>query len=319
MKSEDGRQVVQALCAQADVVHHNFRPGVATRLGIDYDSLHAERPDVIVLEASAYGDDGPRSALPGFDMVFQACSGLDSRAGAPGTPFCQRYPVVDFTAGLLGSVAVMMALVARAERRTGADVRMNLLNTSLFLLSELVQLDDGSFAGVTPINDELTGTHPTERLYRAADGWIAIAARSDPMAQRLVSALGLDFGGEHRSRWGPNRAEAISHKLGEMTAATALTRLADADVWAEFCQPDGWARLKGDHALCEQGAVVEGPAPPYGRARQVGQPFTFTHHCIDDDIRGLVDELGGHTRAILSEHGFADDEADRLFSCGAVR
>ena len=192
LKLPEGLQIARKLCVAADVVTNNFRPGVSARLGIDPKTLHALKPDLIVLESAAYGSTGPRAEGAGFDMCFQALCGHDWRAGGVGNPpLWNRTTMVDFAAGLIGEVGVLQRLYERARCGGGAEVGAGLLNAGLFLISELIQRSDGQFVGAAPLNQEQTGGHPAEQLYEAADGWLAVAARDTPMARRFLGVLDL--------------------------------------------------------------------------------------------------------------------------------
>ena len=97
LKAPEGLKIAQQLCVAADVVTNNFRPGVSTRLGIDAKTLHALKPELIVLESAAYGSTGPKAEGAGFDMCFQALCGHDWRAGGvDNPPLWNRTSMVDF-------------------------------------------------------------------------------------------------------------------------------------------------------------------------------------------------------------------------------
>src|SRR5258706_12346198 len=130
LKLPEGLQIAQRLCVGADVVTNNFRPGVSARLGIDAKTLHALKPDLIVLESAAYGSTGPRAEGAGFDMCFQAWCGHDWRAGGVGNPpLWNRTSVGDFAAGLIGEAAVLQRFYQRARSGAGARAAAVLLNT----------------------------------------------------------------------------------------------------------------------------------------------------------------------------------------------
>ena len=191
LKLAEGIEIAQKLCVAADVVTNNFRPGVSARLGIDPKTLHALKPDLVVLESAAYGSTGPRAEGAGFDMCFQALCGHDWRAGRVGNPpLWNRSSMVDFAAGLIGEVAILQYLYQRARSGAGAALGAGLMNAGLSL-SELIQRSDGGFVGAEPLNHEQTGYHPAEQLYEAADGWLAVAARDAAMARRFLEVLNL--------------------------------------------------------------------------------------------------------------------------------
>jgi crotonobetainyl-CoA:carnitine CoA-transferase CaiB-like acyl-CoA transferase len=211
-------------------------------------------------------------------------------------------------------VGVLAALVGRA----GTDVRTNLVNGAHFLMSDLVRRPDGAFDGMTRSGADLVGEHPAEALYQVADGWIAVAARDEEMAQRLVDAVAPDLPTTPLSRWGRTHREVLEGKFRAMNRSEALELLSASDVWAAPCVDDGWKALKADPGLRSGGAVVEGAASRFGVARQVGQLFTVVGADAVDDERGRIDPPGSHSRAILDEIGLSETEIGELLDAGVV-
>jgi len=272
LKTPEGVKIAQQLCAGADVVMNNFRPGVSARLGIDPKTLHALKPELIVLESVAYGNGGPRAEGAGFDMCFQALCGHDYRAGGVGNPpLWNRTSMVDFAAALIGAVGVLQRLYERARSGAGAEIGAGLMNTGLYLLSELVQGSDGKFAGAPSLNHEQTGYHPAEQLYEAADGWIGIAARDESMARRLIAVLQLGHAvTTARAGWGPEVAALIGAAIKKRSRTELLRALDDAEVWAEECCTSGEAQNLRDEDLQRLGAVATTQHPQFGSVRQLG-------------------------------------------------
>jgi crotonobetainyl-CoA:carnitine CoA-transferase CaiB-like acyl-CoA transferase len=272
LKTPEGVKIAQQLCTGADVVMNNFRPGVSARLGIDAKTLHALKPELIVLESVAYGNGGPRAEGAGFDMCFQALCGHDYRGGGMGNPpLWNRTSMVDFAAALIGAVGVLQRLYERARTGAGAEIGAGLMNTGLYLLSELVQNGAGQFAGAPSLNHEQTGYHPADQLYQAADGWLAIAARDEAMARRLLDVLQLaPVVSAPRQSWGPEVAALIGAAIKKRNRAELLDALAAADVWAEPCCTSGEEQNLRDADLQRLGAVATTEHPQFGTVRQLG-------------------------------------------------
>ena len=192
LKTPEGVSIAHRLCAGAHMVHHNFRPGVAERIGIDVATLTRINPRLIVVETSGYGSEGPKAQRGGLDMVLQALCGHEIHAaGKHNPPMCYRLTIVDYTAGILGTIASLMAFANQPTAQGGAAMNTNLLNSGIFLLSELVQRPSGEFAGAAELNATQTGFHPAEQFYRTSDGWVAIAVRSIGMVRALSDVLEL--------------------------------------------------------------------------------------------------------------------------------
>ncbi len=315
-KLPEGAQIIQRLCARAHAVSHNLRPGPAQRLGVDFDTLRALNPTVVVLATTAYGESGPKAHLPGFDYVMQAYGGHEVRLGGRGAqPLWYRSPIVDYSAGALGAIALLEGL----RRQNGAAIKtgVNLLSTTVFLLSELVQRPDGRFEGAPANGDEQLGTHPAERLYRCRDGWVAVAARSPGMARQLWAALQLPPGARPRDRWDDAEASAIAAALAPLTCMQALQIFEAAQVWATQCQEEGLPALDALEAQGD-GAVVRLPHAHYGTIRTLGAHVTLSHTPSAAPSRG-VPLLGEHTREILAELGYPATEIEDLHARNIVR
>lgn len=272
LKAPEGLKIAQQLCVSADVVTNNFRPGVSARLGIDPPTLHKLKPELIVLEAGAYGATGPRSQGAGFDMCFQASCGHDIRAGGVGNPpLWNRTSMVDFTGGLIGAVAALLAVFARARSGAGAEIQASLLNAGLYLMSELLQRSGGEWVGAEPVNSSQTGFHPAEQMYEAADGWVAIVARGDAMAKKLGKALGIDSAlAAPVARWGTAEESAIASAVKAIKVADLVGMLERAGVWIEPCVTDGETAALNDADLERIGAVYVAEHAQFGTVRQVG-------------------------------------------------
>jgi len=272
LKTPEGLKLAHQLCMGADVITNNFRPGVSARLGIDARTLHALKPELIVLESAAYGGTGPKAEGAGFDMCFQALCGHDYRAGGVGNPpLWNRTSMVDYAAGFIGAVAVLQRLYQRAVTGAGAEVGAGLLNAALYLLSELIQRPDGTFAGAPQLNHEQTGYHPAEQLYEAADGWLGVAARDEAAAARLLEVLKLKPAvSVPRGQWGPEVAARIGAAIRGWTLHDLLAALEAAGVWAEACCTDGEPETLHNPELLRLGTIYSAVHPQFGLVRQVG-------------------------------------------------
>ncbi|MET0497930.1 MAG: SDR family NAD(P)-dependent oxidoreductase [Steroidobacteraceae bacterium] len=316
MKTPAGRELLLQLCATADVVHHNFRVGVAERLGVDSMSLRQVNPRLIVAQTTAYGGAGPKAANPGFDMVMQALAGHEVHAGGEGNPpLWYRSPFVDFATGALGAIGILVGLVRRQTQARAADVDISLLDTALFLMSELIGHADGRFSGVSRLDPAQTGFHPAESLYQARDGWIAVAARDADSAQRLADALLLWL--PPRSQWGAGERRLIAASIRDRSTKDILSLLRAAGVWAERCVEDGWSALVDDEVARDKGLVVEVDDPHYGRVVGcLGSLVNFSRS--EAGAARSAPRLGQHSEEVLLELGYSAAHIQRLRDCRAI-
>jgi len=190
LKSEPDLELARRLCERADVVVSNFLPGTLHRFGLDYERVAAVNPGVVHCEISGFGE-GAGAALPGYDPLVQALSGLMSVTGPAGTPSKAGVAVTDVVAALYATVAVLAALYARRDSGRGQRVTIDLLHASLALLAN--QSTGYLASGDVPL--ALGNVHPSIEpfaTYRARDGELMICAGNDAQFRRLVDVLDLD-------------------------------------------------------------------------------------------------------------------------------
>src|SRR5437764_11862476 len=189
LKQPEGRALVLDLCAQADVVLENFRPGAAERLGLDAAAVHDRNPAVVYCSITGFGKRGPRDR-PGYDFVVQAESGLMAITGEPdGPPTKIGVALVDVLTGLNAAVAILAALRRRDLGGTGERIEISLLDSALAALVNVAQ--NALVTGEEP--GRFGNAHPSIAPYqpfRAADGWVAVAAANDGLFARLCEVLG---------------------------------------------------------------------------------------------------------------------------------
>ncbi|HEY2779041.1 MAG TPA: CoA transferase [Gaiellaceae bacterium] len=189
LKSDPDRELARRLCERADVVVSNFLPGTLQRYGLDYERVAAVNPGVVYCEISGFGE-GAGAALPGYDPLVQALSGLMSVTGPPGAPSKTGVAVTDVVAALYATVAVLAALYARRDSGRGQRVTIDLLHASLALLAN--QSTGYLASGDVPL--ALGNVHPSIEpfaTYRAGDGELMICAGNDAQFRRLADVLGL--------------------------------------------------------------------------------------------------------------------------------
>src|SRR5690242_3917894 len=189
LKNERDLELARRLCERADVVVSNFLPGTLKRFGLDYERIAVVNPAVVHCEVSGFGE-GAGAALPGYDPLVQALSGLMSVTGPAGTPSKTGVAVTDVVAALYATIAVVAALYARRDTGRGQRVTIDLLHASLALLAN--QSTGYLASGAVPL--ALGNVHPSIEpfaTYRAADGELMICAGNDVQFRRLAEVLGL--------------------------------------------------------------------------------------------------------------------------------
>jgi CoA:oxalate CoA-transferase len=205
------RAIFDRLLAKADVLVENFRPGVMTRLGYGWEALRARHPRLVYAAVSGFGQTGPDAGRPAYDMVVQARGGVMSITGETGGPPVRvGASIGDIVAGMYLAQGVLAALYQRERTGAGAFVDVGMLDAQLAIQEHALAI--ASATGSPPVP---TGSrHPTITpfsTFRAADGFVVIAAGNDAMFARLCDTLGLTIAQD--PRFATNAARCDNHAL----------------------------------------------------------------------------------------------------------
>jgi crotonobetainyl-CoA:carnitine CoA-transferase CaiB-like acyl-CoA transferase len=316
LKTPEGREIVERLAREGDVVMENWRPGVADRLGVGHEHLMALNPRLIYLSVSAFGSTGPYVDRPGFDPLLQALGGLMTLQGFGGPPVYLRTAPTDYYTAALGCQAVLAALFVRERTGRGQRIETSLLRGVLALQSGIV-LD-------YPGKPTLIRENPTYRLYKGGDGqWFFVACGNQSFWVKLCKALGMEeFADDPRFgswllRLQNNQAllPIIEQRFGEKTRDEWLAILAAHDIPAAPVKTV--LEFMDDPAVRHHDMVHEYDHPDVGRLRLMGQPIVFTDTPTRDP--GPPPLLGQHTDEVLEEAGYDATTINELRAKKVVR
>ncbi len=192
LKKEKGADIFRKLVAKADVVVENFRPGTLEKWGLGFEALKAINKKLVMLRVSAYGQEGPKSHLPGFARIAQAYAGLSYITGTPDTPplIAGSTTLADYLSGLYGAYGILLALRVAENTGEGQTIDIGLHDGIFRFLDEIAAVYDK-----TGHVRERTGTETHSSVphshYPTKDGkWVAIACTNDKMFERLSKVLG---------------------------------------------------------------------------------------------------------------------------------
>lgn len=191
LKSDEGRKLFRKLVASADVLIENFRPGVMDRLGLGYETLKCDNPQIIYCAISGFGQEGPLSGNPAYDQIIQGYSGVMSITGdAESAPLRVGYPLCDTLGGLLASFAISSALYAREQSGEGAFIDVSMLDATISAMGWAVS--NFLIAGVEarPIGNQNMTAAPSG-AFTAADGQINVAANKQEQFEALCRVMGV--------------------------------------------------------------------------------------------------------------------------------
>lgn len=217
----DGLAWVAALCAQADVVIENFKPGTLAKFGLDYASVSAENPAVIYCSVTGFGQDGPRRDEPGYDFVIQAMSGLMSITGEPGgAPMKSGVSMSDLACGLWSANAIQAALLMRHRTGKGQWIDMALLDCSVALLANQAMSYFATGRNPARMGNAHAQVVPYG-VYPASDGHVVLAPANDRLFRALADLLGrADLTADARLQDNAGRIEHRTWLDAEIAAAS---------------------------------------------------------------------------------------------------
>jgi formyl-CoA transferase len=307
LKQPEGAEVLRRLAASADVLVENYRPGVAKRLGIDYDTLKSINPRLVYCSISGFGQTGPYASRGGFDLIAQGMSGIMSATGREGGPPVKvGVPITDLGAGLFALFGILCAL--RARRVTG---RGQLVDTSLFeagLALSAWEAMEYWYTGQVP--RRLGTAHRLSAPYqafRASDGYFTVGAANDKLwglFAEMIDRKDLTKDSRFDSR-GPrlkNRAEL--EKIVE-----EITRTQTRAYWLQKCEAAGIpagpiysvAEALADPQAQARGMTQEYLHPKAGKVKTLGNPVKMSR--TPAVFSKVPPALGEHNDEILTELG----------------
>ena len=339
ISSPQARPVVEKLLAWADVVLHNFRVGVAERLGIDAATLARLNPDAVYCHASAFGGFGRRALFPGNDALMEAVAGTERAIGGAGNdPIGATWIPLDIAGGWLAAAGMLAGLYASASAcasdsadatrgGSGQQVATSLLGAGVLLHSG-VFFRDGELVRGPALDAAQTGYGPGYRIYAGGDGdwlalvlptpadWALLAAQPEaaelPAAYTPLRAGDADPAADADAK----QAEAVLEAaFATAPAADWVARLRELGLLAELIRPvdrDDFRRgILDDPVNRQLGRVVAYETDDWGHFEQIG-PLLRYGPAAGPGPRLMLPAAGEHTTEVLAQLGFAEAEIAAL-------
>lgn len=329
LKDEDGRAAFMKLVETADVIVHNFRPGVAQSLGIDYDAVKRCKPDIVYLNLTAFNGPrpGPWMNRPGFDPLLQGSTGIQMRyAGEGNRPVLHGWAsCIDYITGYSATYGAVLALLKR--RRSGVPDGGDFVTTSLAQGGQLVQAPfmyacEAGCSGDEPAGQDAVGEHALHRMYRARDGWVFLGGLAQEM-DKLRCVAGLE--------------NAPDEDAGEFLEGEIKKR--DVGHWVKVFNEVGLAGHRIDslediremflHEVCDENldawddgraiSIVRFTDHPVGSAVDLAPPAYVRLKNAPVQLLYACPKQGAHTREILGELGYDSDYVDGLIAKGIAK
>jgi len=319
LKSAEGHQIVLDLARTSDVFLQNYRGGVAERLGVDYESIRAVKPDIVYVSISGYGETGPYANRPGQDLLLQAMSGAMfsvGRAGDPPAP-AGTYAVDAITAysAFEGALA---GLLHRERTGQGQLVTVNMLDAAIAV--QMQELSVYTVGGVPQHRGDEPHAHTYIRapygVFATADGYLALAMPSLEALSEVLDVPELAAMDDHVD--GHTRRDEITAlvqaKLPERTTEDWLRRLAEHGIWAGPVY--SYAEVLDDPQVRHNGSFVSYDHPTEGRVTTPGFPYRFS--AAEPAVTRGAPLTGEQTREVLADLGLDKDTVTQLEKRGIV-
>lgn len=320
LKAAEGKALLLEMVKTADVFLQNYRPGVAARLGVDYETLSKINPRLIYVSMSGYGEDGPYRNYPGQDLLLQAMSGAMMSSGSadqPPSPAGQY--LVDAITAYTAFEGALAALFHRERTGEGQLVQINMLDAITTI--QMQELSVFTVGGKPQTRSAEPHAHSYIRapygVFATSDGYISIAMASLKTLGRLIEEPFFADLDDETDSW-THRDEiyaCVRRRLLNRTSEDWLALFRENDIW---CGPVyGYADVVEDPQIKHNGTFVEYDHPTEGRVKTPGFPIKFSK--TPSVIERGAPLVGEHTREILGETGRDPAEIEALIAAGVVR
>ena len=321
LKADEARQIFYRLVGKADVVVEEFRPGVAKRLGVDYETLRKLNPRLIYCSITGYGQDGPYNQLVGHDINYISTAGALGIIGEKdGAPVIPHNLLGDFAGGgMHGAIGILTALVAREKTGRGQAVDISMTDGVVSLMAQFLSTHFAT-KEVPPRGDTyLSGAAPHYNVYKTKDGkYLSLGSLEPWFYANLCRAIGREDFIPYANDEGQKRQEILSYFREHFLTKTR-------DEWFDYLRQ--WDicvsrvltvdELASDPQIVARQMIVEVDDPRAGKVKQAGILVKLSE--TPGSIRSLSPASGQHTDEVLQGLGYAREEIDRLRGAGAIR
>lgn len=346
------QDVVRRLVPETDVALVNYRPDVAAKLCIDYETLSAINPRIVYCDNTAFGRKGSQAHRPGYDIIVQGVTGVMATEGKvlDGVPTLATIPIADYSTGIMMAWAVCAALFVRERTGKGQKIETTLLGSALAVQNahfQVVESVDHEWRHRFLERLELARTEGQDyeelrkmlialrpvlaigniyyRVFITKDSYVVVGALSASLRRKLCAALGIADKRIDNPDWDPTKPESREYAKALVRRAEEIFLQRTTDQWLALFDESGvpagpfkfTQELLDDPQVVANDLQVDVEHPLVGTVRMVGPPLQMSGTPLA--VQGASPALGQHTEEILASLGYSSDEIASMREEGVIR
>ena len=322
LKTDSGREALYDLASEADVFLENFRPGTAERLGVDYETIDEHNPSIVYCSISAFGETGPWSRRPGYDLLVQGTSGIMSVTGPEdGDPVKVGLPQTDLITAMWAGFGIVSALLRRERTGEGERVELGMLDAALpWLTKQAGKVVAGDSPARMGTKDPVLAPY---QAYPTSDGYLCVGCVNQKLWRGLCEAIDRpDLAAEERFATNADRVEHMEELEAELAA---VFRERPTDEWVSLLADEHG--LPASPVFDVEGALTNEQTEARGTVSEIDHPAAGSIPVIEHPLNfegaesGFEDApplLGEDTEAVLRDAGYSEERIERLREEGAI-
>ena len=317
LRTEQGRAIIRRLLDSTDVIMENFRPGVMEKYGFGYEQLKEKYPKLVYCSITGWGAEGPYQRRPGQDLLVQGTSGFAFGTGRKGDPpVVVGVPIIDTMGAMTAAYGTLAAIADSLRTGKGHFVDTCLLNSAIEMLSDAYPLYFAAGRCFDRLDSGMVSRYYPSPYgaYKTSDGYIIISQMDMGTMKDIFGEKLSSFSGETALE---HREEIDRIVAGEVEKKTT-------DEWAEILEEHrawysrilDYNEVREDPQVKHNGMFMEMDHPVAGKVTVVGNPVKFDGENLP--LRRYPPLLGEHTKEIMEECGFTEEEFQNAVHSGAV-
>ena len=324
LKTPEGIALIQELALKSDVLIENFRPGTLKKFGLSYEELKKQNPGLIYCAITGFGQTGPDSHRPGYDLIIQGESGVMDITGDPdGPPTKVGTSIADLLTGQYASQGVLAALVERSRTGEGRRVEVAMYDC----LASLLTFNAGGYFATGNTPKRKGNSHPSivpYETFETLDGWINIGVANDKFWNSFCKIIDrLDLQNDPKFAMASDR---VKNRLELLPTIREIIKGNKKSHWIDLLEkagiPSGMIKNVGEvcdsEQLISRGMILNMPHPTAGIVKNIDSPLRFDDR--NDEVHAAPPILGQHTHEILSNVlKISPDEITLLEKKGVIK